>query len=79
MESQIKAMKHYVTDNNANKKSLEVELEEWIDGDYENQVFFSVSAMFAYTARTICLDILKDKCSPTLQIRTILFKFVLRI
>jgi hypothetical protein len=37
-------MKHYATDNNANKKSLEVELEEWIDGDYENQVFFSVFA-----------------------------------
>jgi hypothetical protein len=45
MESQIKTMKHYTTDNNANKKSSEVELEEWIDGDYENQVFFSVSAM----------------------------------
>ncbi len=38
-------MKHYATDNNANKNSSEVELEEWIDGDYENQVFFSVSAM----------------------------------
>ncbi len=35
MESQIKTMKHYATDNNANKKSSEVELEEWIDGDYE--------------------------------------------
>jgi hypothetical protein len=45
MESQIKTMKHYATDNNANKKSSEVELEEWIDGDYENQVFFLVSAM----------------------------------
>ncbi len=45
MESQIKTMKHYATDNNANKKSSEVELEEWINGDYENQVFFSVSAM----------------------------------
>jgi hypothetical protein len=45
MESQIKIMKHYATDNNVNKKSSEVELEEWIDGDYENQVFFSVSAM----------------------------------
>jgi hypothetical protein len=29
-------MKHYATDINANKKSLEVELEKWIDGDYEN-------------------------------------------
>ncbi|CAK9221833.1 unnamed protein product [Sphagnum jensenii] len=38
MESQIKTMKHYATDSNANKKSSEVELEEWIDGDYENQV-----------------------------------------
>ncbi len=38
-------MKHYATDSNANKKSSEVELEELIDGDYENQVFFSVSAM----------------------------------
>jgi hypothetical protein len=37
MESQIKTMKHYATDSNANKKSSEVELEEWIDGDYENQ------------------------------------------
>jgi hypothetical protein len=45
-------MKHYAMDNNANKKSLEVELEKWIDGDYENQVFFLVSAMFAYTTRT---------------------------
>jgi hypothetical protein len=45
MESQIKTMKHYAPDSNANKKSSEVELEEWIDGDYENQVFFSVSAM----------------------------------
>jgi hypothetical protein len=45
MESQIKTMKHYVTDINANKKSLEVELEEWIDGDYENQVFFLVFLM----------------------------------
>jgi hypothetical protein len=35
----------YETDSNANKKSSKVELEEWIDGDYENQVFFSVSAM----------------------------------
>jgi hypothetical protein len=52
MESQIKTMKHYAMDNNANKKSSEVELEEWIDGDYENQVFFSVFAMFAYTAGT---------------------------
>ncbi len=52
MESQIKTMKHYATDSNANKKSSEVELEEWIDGDYENQVFFSVFAMFAYTAGT---------------------------
>jgi hypothetical protein len=38
VESQIKTMKHYATDSNANKKSSEVELEEWIDGDYENQV-----------------------------------------
>jgi hypothetical protein len=38
-------MKHYATDNNPNKKSSEVEVEEWIDGDYENQVFFSVSTM----------------------------------
>jgi hypothetical protein len=45
MESQIKTMKHYATDNNANKKSSEVELEEWIDGDYENQVFFLVFVM----------------------------------
>jgi hypothetical protein len=45
MESQIKIMKHYAMDNNANKKSSEVELEEWIDGDYENQVFFSISTM----------------------------------
>ncbi len=52
MESQIKTMKHYAMDSNANKKSSEVEVEEWIDGDYENQVFFSVSAMFAYIART---------------------------
>jgi hypothetical protein len=36
MENQIKTMKHYATDSNANKKSSEVELEEWIDGDYEN-------------------------------------------
>jgi hypothetical protein len=36
-------MKHYATDSNANKKSSEVE--EWIDGDYENHVFFSVFAM----------------------------------
>jgi hypothetical protein len=28
----------YETDSNANKKSSKVELEEWIDGDYENQV-----------------------------------------
>jgi hypothetical protein len=48
MESQIKTMKHYATDINANKKSSEVELEEWIDGDYENQVFFSVSAMLLW-------------------------------
>ncbi len=40
MESQIKTMKHYAMDSNANKKSSEVELEEWIDGDYENQVSF---------------------------------------
>jgi hypothetical protein len=52
MESQFKTMKHYATNINANKKSSEVELEEWIDGDYENKVFFSVSAMFAYTAGT---------------------------
>ncbi len=52
MKSQMKTMKHYAMDNNANKKSLEVELEKWIDGDYENQVFFLVSAMFAYTTRT---------------------------
>jgi len=45
MESPIKTMKHYATDNNANKKSSEVELEKWIDGDYENKVFFLVSAM----------------------------------
>jgi len=45
MESQIKIMKHYATNSNANKKSLEVKLEEWIDGDYENQVFFLVSTM----------------------------------
>jgi len=45
MESQIKTMKHYAMDSNANKKSSEVELEEWIDGDYENQVFFLVSTM----------------------------------
>ncbi|KAH8941675.1 hypothetical protein BDL97_14G056600 [Sphagnum fallax] len=38
MESQIKTMKHYATDINANKKSSEVELEKWIDGDDENQV-----------------------------------------
>ncbi len=38
-------MKHYAMDSNANKKNSEVELEEWIDGDYENQVFVSVSAM----------------------------------
>jgi hypothetical protein len=38
-------MKHYAMDSNANKRSSKVELEEWIDGDYENQVFFSVSAM----------------------------------
>ncbi len=45
MESQIKTMKHYATDNNANKKSSKVELKEWIDGDYENQVFFLVFVM----------------------------------
>jgi hypothetical protein len=45
MESQIKTMKHYATDSNANKKSSEIELEEWIDADYENKVFFSVSTM----------------------------------
>jgi hypothetical protein len=45
MESQIKTVKHYAMNNNANKKSSEVELKEWIDGDYENQVFFSISVM----------------------------------
>jgi hypothetical protein len=40
-------MKHYATDNNANKKSSKVELKEWIDGDYENQVFFLISAIVA--------------------------------
>jgi hypothetical protein len=45
MESKIKTMKHSATDSNANKKSSEAELEEWIDGDYENHVFFLVSAM----------------------------------
>jgi hypothetical protein len=50
MENQIKTMKHYAMDSNANKKSSAVELEDWIDGDYENQVFFSVSAMFTYIA-----------------------------
>lgn len=38
MENQIKSLKQYAAESDANWKDSEVKLEEWIEGDYENQV-----------------------------------------
>ncbi|CAM6041134.1 unnamed protein product [Sphagnum compactum] len=37
MENQIKSLKQYAAESDANWKDSEVKLEEWIEGDYENQ------------------------------------------